>query len=265
MGYRPFTRFVIEAAGELKRVISVREVTDGRLIINTRVRIMKTVHDGGVKHLVSSKITVHPSSRSSVGENNIHTTEEFDDGSTRQRSLQTSAIRDGRFQMISTRTMPDPRLFPSLEPHNKDTLIRLPSFDPSINTLHYGIWVCASDCVDDFIPHPFYSAETRKFSRFGLILPFCFTYHTSTGAGHEFVTHTMRDETISEEQRGAGYTGGPSTGREARDIWLNITRAFNLLASIPTGTTHFPILQPQSAVKSVTLPPLFHPAPKSRD
>lgn len=97
---KPAIRFVVEIGGALRKLITVREVRNGRLIVMTETGEACTSIDGVHAKLLRTKHTIHPSERSATNANLIHHTTTFEDGQKGEEHLLTHAIRDHRYQPI---------------------------------------------------------------------------------------------------------------------------------------------------------------------
>jgi len=142
MGNRkPQTRIVAHIDGDLRKLLSIRELSDDRLIISipANVRIFDGFDPSEKRLAVQQKYTVHLSRNSADSGSLIHHTQTLDDGSAVEVHCYTHAFRDFKFQPIFGTTLArlDERW--NLESAERDRVINIGSFDQTKGTLVYTV------------------------------------------------------------------------------------------------------------------------------
>ncbi len=217
MGHKPLTRFVVDIGGELKRLLSVRQVKQGGIILRTYCGSFEP-RNGRLLEVKTAKHSIHPTDRSATGATLVHMTTEYADKSTKEYYLLTHAVRDGCFQPIYSRTVIDPRLTDTLQPHPKDKMVHLGGYDPANTSMHYTIWLSAARAADDFPLHPAYSSAVCSFDRFSLSMVWGFTPVPSKEKGVMIHFMTTSEDRITERERRFGYTTGISPGAFPHEV-----------------------------------------------
>src|SRR5437868_513063 len=166
-------RLVVPLDRELKRIISIRERTDGGLNVTAHVSGLFNISaNPDPKAIRESRYSIHVSPRSDS--NTIHGTTEHADGSASHHYLSTTALRNGHCQPVFVRSVAQPEAMePLRRTDNKGPVITLPGYDPHIWTMLFQLWICPPQLVRQQIAAP-YQKFRAQVGKFGLIIPFCY-------------------------------------------------------------------------------------------
>ncbi len=226
---KPSSRFVVQIDGALRRILSIREGSTGDLIVTIHANDM--MNQG--KRIKDSRYSVHASDRGDTS--TIHSVTVHDDGSREDRYLSTTALRDGRFQPICTRSSFDPRALPELVLPARGAVVTLPPYHPGICTMYFALWVCSPEIGDTHTPFGPYSLVYWKSRRFTLFIPFCFTASPS-GRQIKFVDYvTTTEGKRSAEHLAFGNRVGPAEGQTPPSTPGTIINEFNKVIAMPFG------------------------------
>ena len=133
---------MVEIDGKFRKILSISKRSDGGLLIATH---LEKLYDASSAPLVAKenliteyRHSVHLSDTSAL--NTVHGVLTRGDGSQLHKHMLTSAIRDGRFQPIYTRSLIHPSTLPELTLRAKEEVIQLPTYNPELCTMHYALW-----------------------------------------------------------------------------------------------------------------------------
>lgn len=225
---RPQVRFVVKVGGELRRLFSVREGSDGQLLIRT--------HNGGTDlipgltvsfPLKESRFTVHLSQKSPTGAKTIHKTDIFEGGERRDNYILTHAIEKDRFEAIYSATMPDLRANTPLAPHANDVIIELPDYNPDKCTLVTSLWLSRAEHGQPFPLHHSYSVLTHKFKVYALHVAYGYALRRSRLTDHILHYFTTPEGRLTPELVAGGFPTGISNGSLYPDVIAKIVRDFD--------------------------------------
>src|SRR5579884_1788932 len=200
MSHKHQTRLVIPYCGELKRIISTRERSDGGINITTHLHRLFSTSEADPKLITESRFSVQVSSRDANGNNTVHGTTKYGDGTKFDTHLSTSAIREGKCQLITTRSVVHLRELATLAVPAKPSVVELPTYDPDRCTMCYQVWFCSPGVGTDpeLINGP-YSYVFRRYQRFTLFIPYCYFPTPSEYFGTTIDCITTTLEKRSEE------------------------------------------------------------------
>lgn len=236
MSQKPALRVVIEHGGELKRLFSVRERTNGDLNVTIHVNeFLAFQEDGSTKTMKECRYSIHVTPKDPSG-NTIKGTTEYSDGTKQLRHLFTTAIAQGHVQPIFARSVIHPRFLRAFTGEGKGSLLPLPAvYDPERWTMYYALWLCSPEVgmtnpLDG--PHPFLRWSFREFTIFA---PFCFVPMPSGPHSKIWEAGTTTAEHRSNRHAELNCRVGPAEGATPRSaaggsVWL-----FNGLIDRPYG------------------------------
>jgi hypothetical protein len=259
MARKPQTRFVVEIDGQLRRVFSVREVRDGRLIVTTGGEGTKLSLNGTLVEVLTMKHTIHVSEKSETNAVTVHLTQEFVDGRRNDLFNLTHAVKNGNFQPIYSRLVGDPTRARILDRQPCDQIVSLGRYNPRAETLVLTIWLSATDVADAFPVDTHYSTVVHKFYRYGLIVAYGFAPTPSTPVGGFINFATTSKERLTETQRRLNYMAGLSEGSAPHETAKHAIFELNYVLDQMIKPT---LVEPPQIKRGILLPPRFSPTPK---
>jgi hypothetical protein len=232
MGKKSAYRFVVEINGELRRILSIREGSNGDLLLTTHTNGTGHWDGKSVREIKESRECLHvsPSSPHST----VHGITVLRDGTTLHRHIVTDAVRNGFFQTLYTRTVIDPSGLPILSTPAKGELIHFPAYKPAKCTMHYAVWFGAPDAQEPPLEGP-YSHYFRRFAAFSILIPTCFSPKPSGAFGLITTFSTTTPEKQTAEQAALNQHVGPSIGSHPLAVPGFAIRDFNWLLHHPPG------------------------------
>ena len=155
---KPQTRVVAEINGDLRKLLSVRELSDDRLIITvpSNVRVFEMNNPSEKRVAIQQKFTVHHSRDSSDGGSLIHQTQTLDDGKTVEVHCYTHAFRNSAFQPVFGTIMAQTDEAWNLKPAPRDRIVNVGRIDQRHASLVYVVVLSQQ-------PLPVSTQSTRQF------------------------------------------------------------------------------------------------------
>ena len=246
----PLTRFVVDIQGQLKRLVSIREAANGRLIIKTTIEGTHALRNGAWDTIENLKHTVHPSGRSETNANLIHGTTVFSSGGTAETHLLTHAVRDDRLQPIYARRVLDLSDGEPPDIRAKDRVFSLGPYDPRKCVLLYQLWVTSRRAAFRFPMSIHYGLHTALFGDFAICLPYCFAPGASDAHGNFKTYGTSSEGRLSPEALAVGHIAGKlSEGAQPHKAIATIIADFKEMATpmrMPLGSWSVPAFTPSS-------------------
>lgn len=229
MAKKPVVRFAVETGGVLRKLISIREVSNGRLIVNTDTGQNCTNFNGAHARLLSTKHTIHPSERSATNANQIHHTTIFEDGRKGEDHLLTHAIRDHRYQPLYFRRIG--ATLGTLKENDRDCVYNLGPYDPKNYTLLISLFVTSPQGAFSFPMSLQYGVRTALFTRFSLIVAYSFvrrpTCRTTAIRSYSSVSPGM----LTDAQLALRNKDGITAGGPAKNVRNDILYEFEQVLS----------------------------------
>jgi hypothetical protein len=259
---KPETRFVVQIGDDLKRLFSVRQGTNGGLLINSHERGANARVRGRVATIREVKYTVHLSENSLTRATTVHSTTVFWSGEEVHLHLLTHAIRDHRYQPIYVAAPRDPRITPTYTPAPRDKVINLGKYDPSQNELLYAVWLTSHQAGPTFPVAPFYSMESAIFGRFSIVVPYCFVPRPSSKLGFSVGYGSSSSEKMTAAAKAVGHRPGVGEGASQTETPRVIARDFQRLIGPRNVNASWQEPAPNPVPAAAITPPLgFLPKP----
>ena len=246
-------RLVVPHGGQLNRLISIRERSNGGLNITCHVKKLLT---SGPRTIKESKVSIHVSPSSEF--NTIYRTDELTDGTKAESHLVTAAVCQKRYQLVHTRSVAHPGAMEALVGTAKGQVVEFPPFDPNAWTMFYQLWVTSPELG---APQGPYSMAAARFVEFCIIIPFCYVPRPTPPIITNSEMITTSEERIAEAERAAGMNPGPQRGVLAGSMAALAIWEFN--KAIERG---FSIgMQPLGDFPPEGVRPNFSPFPQHKD
>jgi hypothetical protein len=180
---------------------------------------------GAPQRIKENRHALHVSDASDF--NTIHAKMRRDDGGQIDKHLLTAAIRDGRFQPIYVRSVMHPSALPQLTLPVNGSVVRLPTYNPDLCTMHYALWFTSAEAWRRLNLQVPYSIAWSEFRRFVVFLPFCYAAGPSPLTSRTIDYTTTSEEMRSAEHIALGNRVGPAEGAPAPAVVGYVVRDFN--------------------------------------
>lgn len=214
------TRIVALVKGVPRRLLSVTENSDGRLIIS--LSMTKIAFEQGARAETSDntqqqKYTVHLSGK--WRGNSIHHTLVHENRPTEETYIDTLAIANGLVEPLYVHMHRDLNYKSAIVPEsNKERVVVVSSYEPSYSTLHTLVLLAPKDADIEFVGRSqSYQRHIVRFREFSLIVLESYTWIPSHDEGN--ITHlASKPKIIGGEGRGGEYPPMPGVDKmDARD------------------------------------------------
>ena len=225
------TRVVIPFEGELRRIVSFNERSDGGVDFTNHINGFIHLAEGTACRIWESRYSIPVSAK---GESStVHGTIEHSDGSKIERHISTNAIRDGGYQLILARSLDPPARLPRLGIPAKGPVVEVPSYDPAHWALFYQLWFCSRETAKAYpIEGPF-GAVRRDYRLFSLFMPVCYApVPTESVSTFVEIGMTVADKQAEIQRFGDGPTK-PAQGITPQSLVAYVVWQFNKMITEP--------------------------------
>ncbi|MEH2485861.1 hypothetical protein [Bradyrhizobium sp. AZCC 2230] len=152
MAKKTYLRFTIDVAGAPRTLLSVVQKRDGTVIVRPKA-------DYGLRpawsidtadRIFSQKYTIHPSVRSEIGINTIHSTTVLVSGKKLEWRHLTKALKSGeRYALLYVRRCANLEQLRYISKSPAENVVDLGGYDPTLYTLYYALFVGPPDMTLD--------------------------------------------------------------------------------------------------------------------